>query len=91
MGLLLSGAGIGMLFSGIIVPYVVRTLPEYSWRGVWFLFGVITCSVVCIASIILKNPDVTDDEEKGIINRFYGKQKNYMLLHGCILLWELFT
>ncbi|HFU7069245.1 MFS transporter [Bacillus cereus] len=64
MGLLLSGAGIGMLFSGIIVPYVVRTFPEYSWRGAWFLFGVITCIIVFAASVVLKNPEVTEDEQK---------------------------
>ncbi|MFK4289559.1 MFS family permease [Bacillus sp. RC240] len=75
MGLLLSGAGIGMLFSGIIVPYVVRTLPEYSWRGAWFLFGVITCIVVFVASIVLKNPEVTRAEEKRINKSFLWKTK----------------
>ncbi|MES5955354.1 MFS transporter [Bacillus fungorum] len=80
MGLLLSGAGIGMLFSGIIVPYIVRTFPEYSWRGVWFLFGVITCIVVCIASIILKNPDVTEDEEKRNHKSFLWKTKELYVI-----------
>lgn len=45
MGLLLSGAGIGMLFSGIIVPYVVRTFPEYSWRGAWFCLELLHVSL----------------------------------------------
>jgi MFS family permease len=80
MGLLLSGAGIGMLFSGIIVPYVVRTFPEYSWRGAWFLFGVITCIVVFAASVVLKNPEVTEDEKKRSNKSFLWKTKELYII-----------
>ncbi|WP_144508455.1 MFS transporter [Bacillus mycoides] len=80
MGLLLSGAGIGMLFSGIIVPYVVRTFPEYSWRSSWFLFGVITCIVVFIASIVLKNPEVTEDEGERNDKSFLWKTKELYII-----------
>ncbi|PFQ44446.1 MFS transporter [Bacillus cereus] len=86
MGLLLSGAGIGMLFSGIIVPYVVRTFPEYSWRGAWFLFGVITCIVVFAASVVLKNPEVTEDEKKRSNKSFLWKTKELY-----IIAWMYFT
>ncbi|MBY0599507.1 MFS transporter [Bacillus bingmayongensis] len=64
MGLLLSGAGIGMLLSGIIVPYIVHTFPAYSWRGVWIIFGVITLLVVLVASIVLKNPKVSSEDKQ---------------------------
>ncbi|MDA2529761.1 MFS transporter [Bacillus cereus] len=80
MGLLLSGAGIGMLFSGIIVPYVVRTFPEYSWRGAWFLFGVITCIIVFAASVVLKNPEVTEDEQKMSNRSFLWKTKELYII-----------
>ncbi|PFW27805.1 MFS transporter [Bacillus cereus] len=80
MGLLLSGAGIGMLFSGIIVPYVVRTFPEYSWRGAWFLFGVITCIIVFAASVVLKNPEVTEDEQKMSNKSFLWKTKELYII-----------
>ncbi|MGF2641862.1 MFS transporter [Bacillus cereus] len=80
MGLLLSGAGIGMLFSGIIVPYVVRTFPEYSWRGAWFLFGVITCIIVFVASVVLKNPEVTEDEQKMSNKSFLWKTKELYII-----------
>ncbi|MCU5707122.1 MFS transporter [Bacillus wiedmannii] len=80
MGLLLSGAGIGMLFSGIIVPYVVRTFPEYSWRGVWFLFGVITCIIVFAASVVLKTPEVTEDEQKMSNKSFLWKTKELYII-----------
>ncbi|WP_002147418.1 MFS transporter [Bacillus cereus] len=80
MGLLLSGAGIGMLFSGIIVPYVVLTFPEYSWRSSWFLFGVITCIVVFVTSIVLKNPEVTEDEGKRNNKSFLWKTKELYII-----------
>ncbi|MBT2576979.1 MFS transporter [Bacillus sp. ISL-8] len=80
MGLLLSGAGIGMLFSGIIVPYIVRTFPEYSWRGSWLLFGVITCIVVFVASIVLKNPEVTEDEGERNNKSFLWKTKELYII-----------
>ncbi|MBE7103707.1 YbfB/YjiJ family MFS transporter [Bacillus cereus] len=80
MGILLSGAGIGMLFSGIIVPYVVRIFPEYSWRGAWFLFGVITCIVVFVTSIVLKNPGVTEDEGKRNNKSFLWKTKELYII-----------
>ncbi|PEJ75732.1 MFS transporter [Bacillus wiedmannii] len=80
MGLLLSGAGIGMLFSGIIVPYIVRTFPEYSWRGAWFLFGVITCIIVFAASVVLKTPEVTEDEQKMSNKSFLWKTKELYII-----------
>ncbi|UYX55051.1 MFS transporter [Bacillus thuringiensis] len=80
MGLLLSGAGIGMLFSGIIVPYVVRIFPEYSWRGAWFLFGIITCIVVFVTSIVLKNPGVTEEEGKRNNKSFLWKTKELYVI-----------
>ncbi|PTC14687.1 MFS transporter [Bacillus wiedmannii] len=80
MGLLLSGSGIGMLFSGIIVPYVVRTFPEYSWRGAWFLFGVITCIIVFAASVVLKTPEVTEDEQKMSNKSFLWKTKELYII-----------
>jgi predicted MFS family arabinose efflux permease len=69
-----------MLFSGIIVPYVVRIFPEYSWRGAWFLFGVITCIVVFVTSIVLKNPGVTEDEGKRNNKSFLWKTKELYII-----------
>ncbi|MED0970430.1 MFS transporter [Bacillus paramycoides] len=80
MGLLLSGAGIGMLFSGIIVPYLVHAFPDYSWRSAWFLFGVITCIVVFVALIVLKNPEVTEDVEKKNNKPFLWKTKELYII-----------
>ncbi|MCE5170809.1 YbfB/YjiJ family MFS transporter [Paenibacillus profundus] len=56
LGLLLSGAGIGMLMSGVLVPLLIRQFPDLGWRAVWICFGIISLAVVLIAMFVLSNP-----------------------------------
>jgi MFS family permease len=60
VGLLLSGAGIGMILSGILVPLVIKLFPEPGWRAAWILFGGISLAVVLVASKVLENPHITN-------------------------------
>ena len=60
---------------GIVAPYTGSAFAEYSWRGSWLLFGVITCIVVLAASIVLKNPEVTEDEGERNNKSFLWKTK----------------
>lgn len=55
-GTLLSGAGIGMIVSGMLVPRVIAMAPALSWRAAWLFFGSFALAVVLIAAIVLKNP-----------------------------------
>lgn len=68
LGFLLSGAGLGMFLSGILVPYIMEQWSDLGWRAVWFVFGLIALLVLILATFILKNPPVTehnsDDKEK---------------------------
>ncbi|WP_343069236.1 MFS transporter [Lysinibacillus agricola] len=59
MGLLMSGAGVGMLLSGVLVPFMLRHFPEFGWRGVWLVFAVITIIVVLVAFFVIKTPHST--------------------------------
>ncbi|MFT9819083.1 MFS transporter [Lysinibacillus sp. NPDC056185] len=56
MGLLMSGAGVGMLLSGLIVPFMLQHFPELGWRGVWLVFEIITIIVVLVAFFVIKAP-----------------------------------
>ena len=56
MGLLMSGAGIGMLLSGLMVPFLLQQLPELGWRGAWLIFAVLTLIVVLLAFCTIKQP-----------------------------------
>ncbi|MBE6034738.1 MAG: YbfB/YjiJ family MFS transporter [Clostridiales bacterium] len=57
LGILLSGAGIGMLLSGFLIPVIIKQFPSMGWRAVWIFFAVISLIVLVIAFFILKNPD----------------------------------
>ena len=50
MGLLMSGAGIGMLLSGLLVPFMLQRFPTLGWRGAWLVFAILTPIVVLLAS-----------------------------------------
>ncbi len=63
MGLLMSGAGIGMLLSGLLVPFMLQQLPQLGWRGPWLVFAVITILVVLLATFVLKAPHVTTEKD----------------------------
>lgn len=56
MGLLMSGAGIGMLLSCLMVPFLLHQLPELGWRGAWLIFAVLTLIVVLLAFCTIKQP-----------------------------------
>ena len=68
LGILLSGAGIGMLLSGIIVPSLVGQFAVWGWRAVWLCFGIISLVILLAALVILRNPPVSSssgsDENK---------------------------
>ena len=58
IGLTTSGAGIGILFAGIIVPYLGSLNSEIGWRIAWGVFAVIGLSVVLLTLLFIKNPPV---------------------------------
>ncbi|MEH7302169.1 MFS transporter [Neobacillus drentensis] len=58
IGLTTSGAGIGILFAGIIVPYLGSLNSEIGWRIAWGVFAVIGLSVILLTLLFIKNPPV---------------------------------
>ncbi|MCM3764699.1 MFS transporter [Neobacillus niacini] len=56
IGLTTSGAGIGMLFSGIIIPYLNSLNSNDGWRLAWGIYAVIGLIVVVLTFIFIKNP-----------------------------------
>ncbi|SFL57730.1 MFS transporter [Pelosinus propionicus] len=63
LGFLLSGAGIGMLLNGILVPNIVKLFPELGWRAVWLLFGILSLSVIILAIQVLKDPSYINKKD----------------------------
>ena len=59
LGILLSGAGIGMLLSGFLIPLIIKQFPNFGWRAVWIFFSVVSLIVLILALLVLKNPNVS--------------------------------
>ncbi|MGY4793601.1 MFS transporter [Lysinibacillus fusiformis] len=62
MGLLMSGAGIGMLLSGLLVPFMLQRFPTLGWRGAWLVFAILTLIVVLLASWAIKQPNFVEKD-----------------------------
>ncbi|GAX88450.1 MFS transporter [Effusibacillus lacus] len=56
IGFMSSGAGIGTLIAGSVVPIVIEMVPGSGWRAVWALFGFFALVTTVWAFVILKDP-----------------------------------
>jgi MFS family permease len=61
-GMMISGNGLAIVFSGIYVPYVNTGLGAEGWRTGWFTMGIMSLAIAAIAAILLRN----DPAEKGL-------------------------
>lgn len=61
IGLTTSGAGVGILFSGILVPYLGGVNPEFGWRIAWGVFSIISICVGLLTFIFIKDPPADKD------------------------------
>ncbi|MCH6266328.1 MFS transporter [Neobacillus citreus] len=64
IGLTTSGAGIGILFAGMIVPYLSSLNSENGWRWAWGIYAAIGILVVILTMIFIKNPPAEPVSEK---------------------------
>lgn len=56
IGCVNSSAGIGLLFVGMLVPFLTDLYPETSWRLTWKLFFIIGVVVFFLTVLFIKNP-----------------------------------
>lgn len=56
IGCVNSSAGIGLLFVGILVPFLADLYPETSWRITWKIFCIIGGLVFLLTVFFIKNP-----------------------------------
>ncbi|MFS0646813.1 MFS transporter [Siminovitchia sp. 179-K 8D1 HS] len=60
IGCVNSSAGIGLLFVGILVPFLTDLYPESSWRLTWKIFCLISVFVFFLTILFIKNPPVKE-------------------------------
>jgi len=61
-GLMLSGNGIAIVFTGLLIPWINTSLGAEGWRTGWLTIGVISLGITAIAAFFLRN----DPGEKGL-------------------------
>lgn len=54
-GIAVSGSSIALIFTGLFVPYVLKSFGETAWRDVWSIYGYTTIVLAVLSFIILKN------------------------------------
>ncbi len=54
-GLMVLGNGIGIILSGLLVPWLSGYYAEDGWRIGWGLVAVITAVILCLVGAILRN------------------------------------
>ena len=57
-GFMLVGNGLGVVFSGIIVPLLIAEIEGDGWRVAWMILGGVVLVIAALAGFVLKNsPD----------------------------------
>jgi len=54
LGVVTGGTGLGIVVTGLLLPYLLFNLGKEAWRQCWFLLALITFSVAVIGRILLK-------------------------------------
>lgn len=90
IGLTTSGAGIGILFAGMIVPYLSSINGEAGWRWAWGIYAAIGLLVVILTMIFIKNPPAEPvpehQQQKTPAKEIYKNPKiiNIGLIYGVV-------
>ncbi|WP_052352799.1 MFS transporter [Neobacillus dielmonensis] len=82
IGMATSGAGIGILFAGIIVPFLSRLDSELGWRFAWGTYAIIGLTVVLLTFLFIKNPpEATEPGQHAIKTNPKEVYKNRHVIH----------
>ena len=62
-GIMLSGNGFAIVFTGLLIPWINTTRGAEGWRTGWLTIGVISLCVAAVAALFLRN----DPREKNLL------------------------
>jgi MFS family permease len=87
IGITNSGVGIGILGTGILVPYFNATFGDDGWRLTWGLFAAISGMAVAAAFIFLRNPPALASPGGGIpapVDKMSVYRNRYVIIVGLL-------
>ncbi len=72
-GIAVAGSSIGLIFTGLLVPWLIGEYSDYAWRVSWYIFGALALALALCAYLVLRN----DPSELGIseVNKFKKAEK----------------
>ena len=62
-GIMLSGNGIAIVFTGLLIPWINATIGAEGWRTGWLIIGVVSLFIAMVAAALLRN----EPAEKGLL------------------------
>ncbi|SFE99168.1 MFS transporter [Alteribacillus iranensis] len=62
IGCVNSSGGIGLLFVGMLVPFLAEMYPETAWRLTWLIFCLMSALVTVLTVFYIKNPPAKKKE-----------------------------
>jgi MFS family permease len=54
-GIMLSGSGFAIVFTGLLIPWVNSSIGAEGWRTGWLIIGAISLVIAAVAAIFLRN------------------------------------
>ncbi len=52
-GLMLAGNGLAIIFAGMLIPYLNRSMGDGGWRSGWLILGAISAAIAVAAGLLL--------------------------------------
>ena len=95
VGIITGGTGLGIIVTGLLLPYLLFNLGEEAWRQCWFLLGLITFLVAVIGWILLREkpsqitflPSSLDGDKKSHISK---RESNELTLKAIFIIYFIF-
>jgi MFS family permease len=54
LGVVTGGTGLGIIVTGLLLPFLLSSLGQGAWKQCWFVLALITFAVAITASILLR-------------------------------------
>ncbi len=95
LGIVTGGTGLGIIVTGLLLPYLLFNLGKEAWRQCWLLLALITFGVAVIGWILLREkpnritipPPIPNGDKKSIP---FTEKRNGLTLKGIFIIYFIF-